>query len=245
MKLEPRLTVIPAIDIKAGRAVRLKQGLRDHVTDYGDPVERAYEFERSGAKWLHVVDLDAAFGDGSNWKIVESIVRQVDINVEISGGIRDDESLQRALASGSHRVTIGTAAIEDPEWIAKKLEDFSEQIIVALDIRDGKVATRGWTEETIGYAEAITRLDAVGCRRFMVTDISKDGTLTGPNLELLERVAAMTKSSIIASGGVAQLEDIAALRHLVEVGIEGVVVGKALYEGAFTVSEAIEVAERI
>lgn len=242
--MEPSLTVIPAIDIKNGRAVRLKQGKRDQVTDYGDPVERAYEFERSGAKWLHVVDLDAAFGDGSNWKIVESIVRQIDVSVEVSGGIRDDASLDRALSSGSHRVTIGTAAIENPEWIAKQLQRAAEKIIIALDIRDGRVATRGWTEATIPFEQAIKRLDAEGSLRYMVTDISKDGTLTGPNIDLLERVASITSSSIIASGGVATLEDIAALRHLVTKGIEGAVIGKALYEGAFTISEAVEVAER-
>lgn len=242
--MEPSLTVIPAIDIKDGRAVRLKQGKRDQVTDYGDPVERAFEFERAGAKWLHVVDLDAAFGDGSNWKIVESIVRQIDVRVEVSGGIRDDASLERAVASGSHRVTIGTAAIENPDWIAKQLQGQSEKIIIALDIRDGRVATRGWTEATIPFDQAIKRLDDEGCLRYMVTDISKDGTLTGPNLELLEEVAAITGSSIIASGGVATLEDIAALRQRVVKGVEGAVIGKALYEGAFTISEALEVAER-
>ena len=242
--MEPILNVIPAIDIKGARAVRLKQGKKDHVTDYGDPVERAYEFQRAGAEWLHVVDLDAAFGEGSNWKIVESIVKQIDIKVEVSGGIRDDRSLDRALSSGSHRVTIGTAAMENPAWISEKFEDLAEKIIVALDIRDGRVATRGWTEETVPYREAIKRLDGVGCLRYMVTDISKDGTLTGPNLSLLEDVASNTESSVIASGGVALLEDIASLRHLVALGIEGAVIGKALYEGVFTVAEAIEVAER-
>lgn len=242
--MEPILNVIPAIDIKGARAVRLKQGKKDHVTDYGDPVERAYEFQRAGAEWLHVVDLDAAFGEGSNWKIVESIVKQIDIKVEVSGGIRDDRSLDRALSSGSHRVTIGTAAMENPAWIAEKFEDLAEKIIVALDIRDGRVATRGWTEETVPYREAIKRLDGAGCLRYMVTDISKDGTLTGPNLSLLEDVASNTESFVIASGGVALLEDIASLRHLVALGIEGAVIGKALYEGVFTLAEAIEVAER-
>ncbi|MEY3447989.1 MAG: hypothetical protein RLZZ14_513 [Actinomycetota bacterium] len=242
--MEPILNVIPAIDIKGARAVRLKQGMKNHVTDYGDPVERAYEFQRAGAEWLHVVDLDAAFGEGSNWKIVESIVKQIDIKVEVSGGIRDDRSLDRALSSGSHRVTIGTAAMENPAWIAEKFEDLAEKIIVALDIRDGRVATRGWTEETVPYREAIKRLDGAGCLRYMVTDISKDGTLTGPNLSLLEDVASNTESFVIASGGVALLEDIASLRHLVTLGIEGAVIGKALYEGVFTLAEAIEVAER-
>lgn len=242
--MEQILTVIPAIDIKDGRAVRLRQGRRDQVTDYGDPVERAYEFERAGATWLHVVDLDAAFGVGSNWKIVESIVREIDMKIEVSGGVRDDASLERAFTSGSHRVTIGTAAIENPGWIAKILNSHAEKVIVALDIRDGRIATRGWTEETIPYSEAIRRLDGEGCLRYMVTDISKDGTLTGPNLELLEAVSAVTSSSVIASGGVATLEDIASIRELVPQGIESVVVGKALYEGAFTISEAIEVAER-
>ncbi len=240
----PQLTVIPAIDIKAGRAVRLHQGRIDAVTDYGDPVERAFEFERTGARWLHVVDLDAAFGSGDNRSIVEAIVKNVDISVEVSGGIRDTEAVERALLTGAHRVILGTAAIEQPDWASAMIERFGSKIAIGLDLRDGFVATRGWTKSEGAFEGFISRFDEAGCSTYMVTDISKDGTLTGPNLELLERVARSTKASVIASGGVATLEDLAALRELVPIGVTAAIVGKALYEGAFTVAEACEVAER-
>ena len=236
------LTIIPAVDIKGGRAVRLHQGDRDRITDYGDPLERAKEFQSAGASWLHLVDLDAAFGDGSNWKIIERIVSEAGLSVEVSGGIRDDATLDRALSSGCQRVTIGTAAIEKPEWIAEKLNQHGEKIIVALDLRDGLVATRGWTDASSRYQEVISRLDRQGCSRYMVTDIAKDGTLSGPNLELLQSVAQVTSAKLIASGGIANLRDISDLRALVGVGLESAIIGKALYEGSFSLKEAIEMA---
>jgi 1-(5-phosphoribosyl)-5-[(5-phosphoribosylamino)methylideneamino] imidazole-4-carboxamide isomerase/N-(5'phosphoribosyl)anthranilate isomerase len=241
---QPMLTVIPAIDIKGGRSVRLHQGRASEVTDYGDPVERAYQFERTGARWLHVVDLDAAFGEGNNRSIVEAIVENVDISVEVSGGIRDTAAVERALESGAHRIILGTAAIEDPSWAASMIGRYPSQIAIGLDLRDGKVATRGWTKTEGAAARFITRFDEAGCQSYMVTDISKDGTLAGPNLELLREVAALTGASIIASGGVSSLDDIAAVRELVPHGVNSVIIGKALYEGAFTVAEACEVAER-
>lgn len=240
----PQLTIIPAIDIRAGRAVRLHQGRADHVTDYGDPVERAFEFERSGARWLHVVDIDAAFGTGDNRSIVEAIVKNVDISVEVSGGIRDTEAVERALLTGAHRVILGTAAIEEPSWARAMIERFGSKIAIGLDLRDGYVSTRGWTQSEGAVEGFIETFDQAGCSTYMVTDISKDGTLTGPNVELLERIARSTKASVIASGGVATLDDLAALRELVPVGVTAVIVGKALYEGAFTIAEACEVAER-
>lgn len=240
----PRLTVIPAIDIKDGHAVRLRQGRADEVTDYGDPVERAFEFERTGARWLHVVDLDAAFGTGENRSIVEAIVEKVDVSVEVSGGIRDTEAVERALDTGAHRVILGTAAIEEPQWASNMIERFGSKIAIGLDLRDGLVATRGWTKFEGAVEGFIALFDEAGCSTYMVTDISKDGTLTGPNLSLLERVARSTKAEVIASGGVASLEDLAALRQLVPIGVTSVIVGKALYEGAFTIAEACEVAER-
>jgi 1-(5-phosphoribosyl)-5-[(5-phosphoribosylamino)methylideneamino] imidazole-4-carboxamide isomerase/N-(5'phosphoribosyl)anthranilate isomerase len=244
MSSQPPLTIIPAIDIKSGRAVRLHQGRASQVTDYGDPVERAYEFERTGARWLHVVDLDAAFGAGDNRGIVESIVAKVDISVEVSGGLRDSDSVARALDTGAHRVTLGTAAVENPTWAASMIEKYTDRIVIGLDVRDGLVATHGWTKSAGPMVELIKRFEEVGCRTYMVTDISKDGTLTGPNLELLRESAALTSGAIIASGGVASLEDIASLRELVSVGVKGVIIGKAFYEGFFTVAEACEVAER-
>lgn len=242
--VQPSLTIIPAIDIKEGRAVRLHQGQASEVTDYGDPVERAYEFERTGARWLHVVDLDAAFGTGSNRSIVEAIVANVDVSVEVSGGIRDTSAVERALDTGAHRITLGTAAIEDPAWGASMISKYPDRIVIGLDIRDGKVATRGWTEMAGEAKGFITRFDDAGCQNYMVTDISKDGTLAGPNLDLLQEIALLTDASIIASGGVASLEDVAAIRELVTVGVKSVIIGKAFYEGAFTVAEACEVAER-
>lgn len=242
--VEPALTIIPAIDIKNGRAVRLHQGRITEVTDYGDPLERAYEFERTGARWLHVVDLDAAFGDGSNRDIVEAIVSNLDVSVEVSGGIRDTAAVERALATGAHRIILGTAAIEDPAWGAKMIAEHPERIAIGLDVRDGNVATRGWTQSGGAVGDFITRFEAAGCSCYMVTDISKDGTLTGPNLELLSEIASITEGSVIASGGVSSLEDIAAIRNLVPLGVTAVIIGKALYEGAFTVAEACEVAER-
>jgi 1-(5-phosphoribosyl)-5-[(5-phosphoribosylamino)methylideneamino] imidazole-4-carboxamide isomerase/N-(5'phosphoribosyl)anthranilate isomerase len=242
--VQPPLTIIPAIDIKGGRAVRLLQGRASDVTDYGDPVEQAYEFERTGADWLHVVDLDAAFGSGSNRSIVEAIVTNVDVSVEVSGGIRDTAAVERALESGAHRIILGTAAIEDPSWGAEMITRYPERIAIGLDLRDGKVATRGWTQTEGDFRDFIARFDQAGCENYMVTDISKDGTLAGPNLELLQRIAKGTTASIIASGGVSSLEDVAAVRELVPHGVHAVIIGKALYEGAFTVAEACEVAER-
>lgn len=244
MSLQPALTIIPAIDIKGGRAVRLHQGRASQVTDYGDPVERAYEFERMGARWLHVVDLDAAFGDGNNRAIMESIVANVDISVEVSGGIRDSDAVARALETGAHRITLGTAAVEDPLWAAKMIKEYGHRIVIGLDVRDRIVATHGWTKSAGAMADLIKRFDDAGCQMYMVTDISKDGTLTGPNIELLRESASLTSGSIIASGGVASLDDIASLRELVPAGVEAVIIGKAFYEGYFTVSEACEVAER-
>jgi len=244
MSLQPALTIIPAIDIKGGRAVRLLQGRASQVTDYGDPVERAYEFERTGARWLHVVDLDAAFGEGNNRAIMESIVANVDISVEVSGGIRDSDAVARALETGAHRITLGTAAVEDPLWAAKMIEKYGQRIVIGLDVRDRIVATHGWTKSAGAMADLIKRFDDAGCQMYMVTDISKDGTLTGPNIELLQESASLTSGSIIASGGVASLDDIALLRELVPAGVEAVIIGKAFYEGYFTVSEACEVAER-
>lgn len=244
MNAHPPLTIIPAIDVKAGKAVRLHQGKASQVTDYGDPVERAYEFERTGARWLHVVDLDAAFGDGDNRGVVESIVANVDISVEVSGGLRDADAVARALETGAHRVTLGTAAVEDPLWAAKMIAEYGSRIVIGLDVRDGLVATHGWTQSAGAMVDLIRRFDAVGCGTYMVTDISKDGTLSGPNLDLLRESAALTSGSIIASGGVSSLDDIASLRELVPIGVEAVIIGKAFYEGYFTVAEACEVAER-
>lgn len=237
-----KLELLPAVDVKDGRAVRLVQGALDKESIYGAPLEVALEFQAAGAEWLHLVDLDAAFGRGSNATLLAEVVAALDIKVELSGGIRDDESLKRALAAGCTRVNLGTAALEDPEWTAKVIRQYGDRIAVGLDVRGTTLAARGWTKEGGELFETIARLDRDGCSRYIVTDVAKDGTLTGPNLELLKSVCAATKAPVVASGGVSSLADIAAIAQLVEIGVEGSIVGKALYAGAFTLPEALAVA---
>ena len=237
-----KLELLPAVDVKDGRAVRLVQGALEKESIYGAPLEVALEFQAAGAEWLHLVDLDAAFGRGSNATLLAEVVAALDIKVELSGGIRDDESLKRALATGCTRVNLGTAALEDPEWTAKVIKEYGDRIAVGLDVRGTTLAARGWTKEGGELFETIERLDRDGCSRYIVTDVAKDGTLTGPNLELLKSVCAATKAPVVASGGVSSLTDIAAIAELVEIGVEGSIVGKALYAGAFTLPEALAVA---
>jgi phosphoribosylformimino-5-aminoimidazole carboxamide ribotide isomerase/phosphoribosylanthranilate isomerase len=237
-----KLELLPAVDVKDGRAVRLVQGALEKESIYGAPLEVALEFQAAGAEWLHLVDLDAAFGRGSNATLLAEVVAALDIKVELSGGIRDDESLTRALATGCTRVNLGTAALEDPEWTAKVIQQYGDRIAVGLDVRGTTLAARGWTKEGGELFETIQRLDRDGCSRYIVTDVAKDGMLTGPNLELLKSVCAATNAPIVASGGVSSLTDIAAIAQLVEIGVEGAIVGKALYAGAFTLPEALKVA---
>jgi phosphoribosylformimino-5-aminoimidazole carboxamide ribotide isomerase/phosphoribosylanthranilate isomerase len=217
------------------------QGELSAESKYGNPLEVAQEFVAAGAEWIHLVDLDAAFGIGSNAKLLADVIASVDIKVELSGGIRDDESLRKALATGCKRVNLGTAALEDPDWTAKVIGDFGERIAVGLDVRGHTLAARGWTREGGDLFETIERLDRNGCSRYIVTDVAKDGTLAGPNLELLKEVCAATKAPVVASGGVSTLADLIAIRSLTEIGVEGSIVGKALYAGAFTLQEALEV----
>ena len=237
-----KLELLPAVDVKDGRAVRLVQGALDKESIYGAPLEVALEFQAAGAEWLHLVDLDAAFGRGSNATLLAEVVAALDIKVELSGGIRDDESLKRALATGCTRINLGTAALEDPDWTAKVISQHGDRIAVGLDVRGTTLAARGWTKEGGELFETIERLDRDGCARYIVTDVAKDGTLTGPNLELLKSVCAATKAPVVASGGVSSLADIAAIAALVELGVEGSIVGKALYAGAFTLPQALLVA---
>jgi len=237
------LILLPAVDVKDGKAVRLVQGELQRETSYGDPLAAALDFQNAGAEWLHLVDLDAAFGRGSNHQILAEVVGKLDIKVELSGGIRDDQSLERALATGCARINLGTAALENPEWTSVVIKKYGERIAVGLDVRGHTLAARGWTQEGGDLFETLARLDRDGCARYVVTDVAKDGTMQGPNLSLLKEVAAATKAPIIASGGVSTLEDIQALRELTPLGIEGSIVGKALYAGAFTLQEALVAAE--
>ena len=236
-----KLELLPAIDVKDGRAVRLVQGDLAHESIYGAPLDVAKEFVDAGAEWIHLVDLDAAFGLGSNAELLAEVIASVDIQVELSGGIRDDESLRRALATGCRRVNLGTAALEDPEWTARVIGEFGDRIAVGLDVRCHTLAARGWTKEGGDLFETLARLDRDGCARYIVTDVARDGTLTGPNVELLKLVCAATDRPVVASGGVAQLQDLADLRALTSIGVEGAIVGKALYSGAFTLEDAIRI----
>jgi 1-(5-phosphoribosyl)-5-[(5-phosphoribosylamino)methylideneamino] imidazole-4-carboxamide isomerase/N-(5'phosphoribosyl)anthranilate isomerase len=233
------LELLPAVDVKDGRAVRLVQGELARESVYGQPLDVALEFQSAGAEWLHLVDLDAAFGRGDNSEILAEVVGRLDIKVELSGGIRDDESLKRALATGCRRINLGTAALENPEWTARVIAEHGDRIAVGLDVRGHVLAARGWTKEGGDLFETLARLESDGCARYVVTDVTKDGTLQGPNLDLLREVCAATKKPVVASGGISSLADISALSALHQIGVEGAIVGKALYAGAFTLQEAL------
>ena len=231
--------LLPAVDVADGQAVRLVQGRTGTETHYGAPLDAALAWQHDGAKWIHLVDLDAAFGRGSNAALLAEVVGKLDVKVELSGGIRDDDSLEAALATGCARVNIGTAALENPEWCASAIGRFGDQVAVGLDVRGSTLAARGWTQDGGDLWEVLRRLDAQGCARYVVTDVTKDGTLQGPNLDLLRQVCASTSAPVVASGGVSSLDDLRALAGLAPVGVEGAIVGKALYAGAFTLPEAI------
>ncbi|NHI16475.1 bifunctional 1-(5-phosphoribosyl)-5-((5-phosphoribosylamino)methylideneamino)imidazole-4-carboxamide isomerase/phosphoribosylanthranilate isomerase PriA [Microbacterium excoecariae] len=239
----PGLILLPAVDVAGGRAVRLTQGEAGSETSYGDPIEAAEQWKDQGAEWLHLVDLDAAFGRGSNAGILRKVIKHMKgVNVEISGGIRDDASLEAALASGAQRVNLGTAALENPDWTEAVIARYGEAIAVGLDVRGTTLAARGWTKEGGDLWDVLARLEKANCARYVVTDVTKDGTLRGPNTELLTAMTERTDKPVVASGGIASLDDIAELRDLVPQGVEGAIVGKALYSGAFTLAEALDVA---
>lgn len=242
--MSTRLELLPAVDVADGQAVRLVQGEAGSETSYGDPLSAALDWQSGGAEWIHLVDLDAAFGRGSNADLLAEVVAKLDVQVELSGGIRDDESLARALATGCRRVNLGTAALEDPQWTAKVIDQYGDKIAVGLDVRGTTLAARGWTREGGDLWEVLERLEQAGCPRYVVTDVTKDGTLRGPNLELLKQVTAKTDAPVVASGGISSLQDIADLTELVSLGVEGAIVGKALYAGAFTLPQALDIAGR-
>lgn len=237
------LELLPAVDVADGQAVRLVQGKAGTETSYGSPLEAALAWQEQGAEWVHLVDLDAAFGRGSNREIINEVIGRLDIKVELSGGIRDDESLRAALATECMRVNIGTAALESPEWVESIIAEYGDRIAVGLDVRGRTLAARGWTKEGGDLYEVMARLDAQGCARYVVTDVERDGTLHGPNLELLRSVCSATDRPIVASGGVGSLSHIHALSELVPLGVEGAIVGKALYAGEFTLAEALVAVE--
>lgn len=239
-----RLELLPAVDVADGQAVRLVQGEAGSETSYGDPLAAAMAWQSAGAEWIHLVDLDAAFGRGSNRDLLAEVVGKLDVRVELSGGIRDDASLEAALATGCRRVNLGTAALESPDWVREAIARHGDKIAVGLDVRGTTLAGRGWTREGGELFETLARLDADGCARYVVTDVKKDGTLTGPNLQLLRDVCAATDRPVVASGGVSSLDDLRAIAELVPLGVEGAIVGKALYAQAFTLEEALEAVSR-
>jgi 1-(5-phosphoribosyl)-5-[(5-phosphoribosylamino)methylideneamino] imidazole-4-carboxamide isomerase/N-(5'phosphoribosyl)anthranilate isomerase len=233
------LVLLPAVDVAAGAAVRLVQGEAGSETFYGEPLEAALAWQRDGAEWIHLVDLDAAFGRGDNRDLLADVIKRLDVAVELSGGIRDDVSLEAALATGAARVNLGTAALESPDWVRSAIAKYGEKIAVGLDVRGTTLAARGWTQEGGDLWQTMARLDADGCARYVVTDVNRDGTLTGPNLQLLREVCARTSAAVVASGGVSSLADLRAIAELTSLGVEGAIVGKALYAGAFTLPEAL------
>jgi phosphoribosyl isomerase A len=231
--------LLPAVDVADGTAVRLVQGEAGSETSYGSPLDAAVQWQADGAEWLHLVDLDAAFGRGNNAALIAEVVERLDIDVELSGGIRDDASLTAALATGCRRVNIGTAALESPDWVRTAISSYGDRVAIGLDVRGTTLSARGWTQDGGELFETIARLDADGCARYVVTDVRRDGTLTGPNLDLLRDVCAATDRPVVASGGVSSLEDLRALAGLSGLGVEGSIVGKALYARAFTLPEAL------
>jgi phosphoribosylformimino-5-aminoimidazole carboxamide ribotide isomerase/phosphoribosylanthranilate isomerase len=240
----PILELLPAVDVADGQAVRLVQGEAGSETSYGSPLEAALAWQNDGAEWVHLVDLDAAFGRGSNLELLRQVVSELRVKVELSGGIRDDASLEGALELGAERVNLGTAALENPDWTARAIDRFGDKIAVGLDVRGTTLAARGWTKEGGDLWEVLARLEDAGCARYVVTDVTKDGTLRGPNVELLREVLERTRKPVVASGGISSLADLSELRELVPLGLEGAIVGKALYAGAFTLPQALDVTGR-
>ncbi|GAB4098777.1 bifunctional 1-(5-phosphoribosyl)-5-((5-phosphoribosylamino)methylideneamino)imidazole-4-carboxamide isomerase/phosphoribosylanthranilate isomerase PriA [Sinomonas halotolerans] len=241
---ESVLELLPAVDVVDGQAVRLVQGEAGSETNYGSPLDAALAWQEAGAEWVHLVDLDAAFGRGDNRALLAEVVKSLSLKVELSGGLRDDASLEAALDLGVARVNLGTAALEDPDWTARAIARHGDRIAVGLDVRGTTLASRGWTQDAGDLWEVLARLDDAGCARYVVTDVTKDGTLRGPNIELLAQICGRTDRPVVASGGISSLDDLRALRELVPLGVEGAIVGKALYAGQFTLAEALDVAGR-
>lgn len=237
------LELLPAVDVADGKAVRLTQGEAGSETDYGSPLEAAQTWIAAGAEWIHLVDLDAAFGRGDNRAVIREVVdASTSVKIELSGGIRDDASLEAALEAGATRVNLGTAALEDPAWTERVIAKFGDAIAVGLDVRGTTLAARGWTQEGGDLWEVLARLEGAGCARYVVTDVTKDGTLKGPNIGLLREVMKRTDKPVVASGGISSLQDIHDLRALVSEGLEGAILGKALYANKFTLEEALAIA---
>lgn len=249
-------TLLPAVDVAAGQAVRLVQGVAGTETTYGSPLDAALAWQAGGAEWVHLVDLDAAFGRGSNAELLSEVIGELDVRVELAGGIRDDASLERALSTSCERVVLSTAALEDPAWCAHAISTHGERIAVGLDVRvvdtgngsvQHRLAARGWTREGGDLWETLAQLERAGCARYIVTDVSKDGMLGGPNTHLYRSVALATSAPVIASGGISSIADLVVLAEEAAAcaNVEGSIVGKALYAGRFTLPEALDAMRRV
>ena len=231
------LELLPAIDIKNGKSVRLKQADFDSAEQHESPSVVLSDFVAKGAKWIHLVDLDAAFKSGSNSDLIQNLIASSPIKIQLSGGIINEDSLQKALSTKADRINIATAALQNIDWVIKAIKSNNDRLTIGLDIDNGVLVARGSGEVIGDPFEYIKTLDMAGCKRYVVTDNSTDGELNGPNLDLLDKVLKSTKSMIIASGGISKLSD---LKDLREMGLDGVIVGKALYVGAIDISAAIK-----
>ncbi len=241
-----RLILLPAVDIADGQAVQLVQGISGSGKQFGDPVAAAHRWAGSGAELIHLVDLDAAFGSGNNATTIRTVIAELaaagGVRVELSGGIRDDASLAAALEAGCSRVNIGTAALEDPDWCAGVIKEYGDRVAIGLDVRGNRLAARGWTREGGDVFHTLDRLEEAGCARYVVTDVASDGMLTGPNANLLRSICQRTDKPVVASGGISTLDDLDRLRELTSIGVEGAIIGTALYTGNFTLRQALAVA---
>jgi phosphoribosylformimino-5-aminoimidazole carboxamide ribotide isomerase len=229
--------IIPAVDIRGGRVVRLVRGDPDQQTEYGDdPAAAAARFEERGARWIHVVDLDAAFGTGSNRELVGAACRAVGVSVQVGGGLRSLEAVDEVIAAGAARAILGTAAAWDPGFVRVAVDRHGERVAVAVDVQDGRAAVRGWKDIGAPIEQLIPSLENAGTPRFIVTSVGSDGAMSGPDLALYEQVRGLTDLPVIASGGVRNVDD---LRALSELGVEGAVVGRAVHEGTLPLEEAL------
>jgi 1-(5-phosphoribosyl)-5-[(5-phosphoribosylamino)methylideneamino] imidazole-4-carboxamide isomerase/N-(5'phosphoribosyl)anthranilate isomerase len=238
------LILLPAVDVADGQAVRLSQAVAGSEKSFGDPLEVAESFVEQGAEWLHLVDLDAAFSRGENTAVIRRVVDALagKLRIQLSGGIRDEATLSRALDAGVRRVNLGTAALADIDFVTRAIREHGDRVVVGLDVRGTTLTARGGSGTLGELLDVLLVLEQAGAARYIVTDVDTDGMMTGPNRELLREVCARTSAPVIASGGIATLDDIARLRELVPDGVEGAILGKALYEGAFTLREALAVA---
>ena len=232
--------LLPAIDVSNGLSVR--PGTENSNESFGSPMDIASEWIASGAKWIHLVDLDAAYGKGENRKLISEVVsRCTGINVQISGGIRDQESLTAALQTRASRINLATSALMDMPWVESVISTHGNQISVSLDASGSRLVARGSGEDVGKLEPVLQQLEDLGCARYVVTDVKRDGSLNGPNLELLEQVLSLTGKPVIASGGIAELSDLEALVGLRSKGLAGAILGKALYVGRFSLEQALTV----